>query len=147
MRRNNLKLLLGSVAVSLAASIASPALAAEQPVKVVYHVSDGNEQASRALNNVRNHIAADPTAKVTVVALGEGIQFLLEGAKDRNGKLFQPAVSSLIAQGVEFRVCNNTLNNHNVPTSKVLSEAKIVPSGVAEVARLQSRDQFVYLRP
>lgn len=146
MRRNHLKLLLGSVAVMFAAGVASPALALD-PVKVVYHVSDGSEQASRALNNVKNHVAADPTAKITVVALGEGIQFLLEGAKDRNGKPYQPMVSSLIAQGVEFRVCNNTLNNHNVPASKVLSEAKIVPSGVAEVARLQSHDKFVYLRP
>ena len=31
--------------------------------------------------------------------------------------------------------------------SKVAMEAKIVPSGVAEVARLQAREGFVYLRP
>jgi intracellular sulfur oxidation DsrE/DsrF family protein len=32
-------------------------------------------------------------------------------------------------------------------TNRVVMEAKIVPSGVAEVARFQAREGFVYLRP
>lgn len=148
MRRHTLKALLGSAVLATTATIgfAGTAIAAE-PVKVVYHISEGNEQAQRALNNIRNHLAAEPTTKITVVALGEGIQFMLDGAKDKNGKPFQSAVDALVAKGVDFRVCNNTLNNHNVPTSKVLKEAKIVPAGVAEVARLQAQDGHVYLRP
>lgn len=147
MRRTTIKALLGSAVVAAAAGFSPVVMAAAEPVKVVYHVSEGNEQAQRALNNIRNHLAAEPSTKITVVALGEGIQFMLDGAKDKNGKPFQSAVDALLAQGVEFRVCNNTLNNHNVPTSKVLKEAKIVPAGVAEVARLQAQDGFVYLRP
>ena len=30
---------------------------------------------------------------------------------------------------------------------KLLMEAKVVPSGVAEVAKLQAKEGFVYLRP
>jgi len=48
---------------------------------------------------------------------------------------------------VEFRVCNNTLVSRKIDAAKVAMEAKIVPSGVAEVARLQAREGFVYLRP
>jgi intracellular sulfur oxidation DsrE/DsrF family protein len=48
---------------------------------------------------------------------------------------------------VQFRVCNNTLVTRNVDPSKVVMEAKIVPSGVAEVARLQAKEGFVYLKP
>ena len=35
---------------------------AKDPVKTVYHMSEGIPQASRGLNNIRNHLAADPSA-------------------------------------------------------------------------------------
>jgi intracellular sulfur oxidation DsrE/DsrF family protein len=44
-------------------------------------------------------------------------------------------------------VCNNTLVTRKIDKSKVIAEASIVPSGVAEAARLQAREGFVYLRP
>jgi intracellular sulfur oxidation DsrE/DsrF family protein len=56
-------------------------------------------------------------------------------------------VAALVSQGVEFRVCNNTLNAFNIEPNKVIQEAKVVPSGVAEVARLQSREGYVYIHP
>jgi intracellular sulfur oxidation DsrE/DsrF family protein len=56
-------------------------------------------------------------------------------------------VGELSGKGVQFRVCNNTLVTRNVDPSKVVMEAKIVPSGVAEVARLQAKEGFVYLKP
>jgi intracellular sulfur oxidation DsrE/DsrF family protein len=37
--------------------------------------------------------------------------------------------------------------SRKIPNEKVVLEAKIVPSGVAETARLQAREGFVYLRP
>ena len=57
------------------------------------------------------------------------------------------AIGELAGRGVEFRVCQNTLTARKLDASKVAMEAKIVPSGVAEVARLQAREGFVYLRP
>ena len=59
----------------------------------------------------------------------------------------QAAISDLANKGVEFRVCNNTLVSRNIQADKVAMEAKIVPSGVAEVARLQAKEGFVYLHP
>ena len=46
--------------------------AAFAQVKVVYHLSEGIPQASRAMGNIRNHLAADPTAKSVVVTHGAG---------------------------------------------------------------------------
>ena len=43
-------------------------------VRVVYHLSDGVAQASRAMNNIRNHLTADPTVKIVVVAHGAGLE-------------------------------------------------------------------------
>ena len=116
-------------------------------VKVVYHLNEGIPQASRAIGNIRNHLAADPTAKIVVVTHGAGIDFLLEGAANTQKQPFAGSISDLANQGVEFRVCNNTLVSRNIPADKVVMEAKVVPSGVAEVARLQAKEGFVYLRP
>ncbi|WP_420472834.1 DsrE family protein [Noviherbaspirillum sp. ST9] len=129
-----------------AAMLAGPAMAAD-PVKVVYHLTEGIDQASRAMGNIRNHLRAEPDTKIVVVANGDGIKFLLTGARERNGRPFDAAVGALASQGVEFRVCTNTLTAHDVPVSQVLPEAKLVQSGVAEVARLQAREGFAYLRP
>jgi len=126
--------------------LAGPVMAAE-PVKVVYHLTEGIDQASRAMGNIRNHLRAEPETKIVVVANGDGVKFLLAGARERNGRPFDGAVTALVSQGVEFRLCSNTLTAHEVPFSQVLPDVKLVPSGVAEVARLQAREGFVYLRP
>ena len=118
-----------------------------QDIKTVYHVNTGVETASAILGNVRNHLNADPKAKIAVVTHGPGIDFLLDGAKDSKGREFSGMVGELSGKGVQFRVCNNTLVTRNVDPSKVVMEAKIVPSGVAEVARLQAKEGFVYLKP
>ena len=116
-------------------------------IKVVYHLSEGVPQASRAIGNIRNHLAADPTAKIVVVSHGLGIDFLLDGATNQLDQPFAGSVSDLANKGVEFRVCNNTLVSREIAADKLVMEAKIVPSGVAEVARLQAKEGFVYLRP
>ncbi|OIP10127.1 MAG: hypothetical protein AUK49_05605 [Betaproteobacteria bacterium CG2_30_68_42] len=116
-------------------------------VKVVYHFNDGLEQASNGLRNIRNHLSADPGAKIVVVAHFRGIDFLLEGAEDKNGNPYEAIVDDLASQGVEFRVCNFTLASRKIDKSTVHPEAKIVPSGVAEIARLQAKEGFAYLKP
>ena len=116
-------------------------------IKVVYHLSEGIPQASRAIGNIRNHLAADPTAKIVVVTHGLGIDFLLDGATNQMDQPFAGSVSDLASKGVEFRVCNNTLVSRKISPDKLLMETKVVPSGVAEVAKLQSNEKFVYLRP
>lgn len=135
------------VAVAAFAPMAGVAHAADEPVKVVYHLSDGVAQAGRAIGNIRNHLAADPGAKIVVVTHGAGIDFLLEGAESAQGQKFAGPVAELANRGVEFKVCNNTLVVRKIAADKVAMEAKVVPSGVAEVARLQAREGFVYLRP
>jgi hypothetical protein len=149
MRRLFIKrLAFGMLALAGGAGVlaAAPAQAAEQ-VKVVYHLLEGNNQAARALGNIRNHLRAAPEDKIVVVAHGEGVRFLLDGARDRDGKPFDEAVAALARQDVEFRVCRNTLMAHDIPVDKLLPQATLVPSGVAEIARLQAREGFVYLRP
>lgn len=120
---------------------------AQDAVKVVYHLNEGLAQAARALGNIRNHLEADPTAKIVVVTHGAGIEFLLEGAKTPTNQPFSGLIGEMAGKGVEFRVCRNTLVTRKIEPSSVVLEATIVPSGVAEVAKLQAKSGFVYLRP
>jgi intracellular sulfur oxidation DsrE/DsrF family protein len=123
----------------------APMAASAAEEKVVYHVND-SAVARVALNNVNNHLTAAPDAKIVVVTHGKGIDFLLNDAKDDKGE-FAPVVSALKAKGVDFRVCNNTLKSRKLDASAVNMEATVVPSGVAEIGKLQAQEGYVYLKP
>ncbi len=114
--------------------------------KVVYHVND-SAVASVAMNNVKNHLNANPKAKIVVVTHGKGIDFLLAGAQDDKGNPYNVRVEELKAKGVAFDVCNNTLVGRKIDPKTVLSEAVIVPSGVAELSKLQSLEGYSYVKP
>jgi intracellular sulfur oxidation DsrE/DsrF family protein len=143
----NMMKLLQSAIVGLALAAGGAASAAEEPVKVVYHLTEGVQEAARAMRNIRNHLEADPTARIVVVTNGAGIDFLLEGAEFSQGSKFAGPIGELANRGVDFRVCENTLTTREISPDRVAMEAKIVPSGVAEAARLQARENFVYLKP
>ena len=132
--------------MALAFALCTAAVSA-QGIKTVYHVNTGVETASAILNNINNHLVADPSAKIVVVTHGPGIDFMLENAKDSKGREFSGQVGALTARGVRFEVCNNTLVTRQLSASNLLMEAKVVPSGVAEVARLQAKEGYVYLKP
>jgi len=76
-------------------------------IKVVYHLSEGIPQASRAIGNIRNHLAADPTAKIVVVTHGLGIDFLIDGATNQLDQPFAGGVSDLPTKALSF-VCATT---------------------------------------
>lgn len=143
-------LLLAAAPVTHASTVAdnlaiAAAPAAEQE-KVVYHVNDA-ANARAAMRNAQNHISASPGAKIVIVTHGKGIDFLLNDAKDEKGEPYQPQVVGLKEKGVEFRVCRNTLKSRNMDDSAVILDASVVPSGVAEIGKLQSKEGFVYLKP
>ncbi len=140
------KILFASLFGMFLSAWATMAIAAGE-VKAVYHLNQGLEQAVDALRNARNHLDADPEAKIVFVTHGKGIDFLLEGAKDKNGNPFDVTVQTLKQRRVEFRVCRNTLTSRKIDESTVIPDATIVPSGVAEVARLQAKEGFAYVRP
>jgi len=114
--------------------------------KVIYHISDADAQALGGLRNVRNHLDIDPSAKITVVSHGNGVDFLMEGAKDKNGSLYAGPVSALKSRGVTFEVCEITLKNRNLKNEQFLQEADFTPSGVVRIAKLQHQG-YAYIRP
>jgi len=117
------------------------------PDKVVYHLNAGLDQASNGLRNIRNHLEVNPKAHIVVVAHAQGVDYMLKGSKDANGNSFEQQVSDLRLQGVQFDVCEITLRNRKMSRAQFIGDATFVPSGVAEIARLQQREGYAYLRP
>ena len=114
--------------------------------KVVYHFND-SALAMVGMNNIKNHLASSPKAKIVAVGHGKGIDFMLDGATDKDGNPYNVKMEELMAKGVEFKVCNNTLKSRNIDPKTIVPGAKIVPSGVAEIGRLQTYEGYVYLKP
>jgi intracellular sulfur oxidation DsrE/DsrF family protein len=137
----------GAIALSGPAVAAGDAKANVAEDKVVYHVNDTEDQAVNALRNIGNHLEVNPKAKIVVVSHSRGVDFLFDGAKDKRGNPYNVSVEDLKRRGVQFDVCQITLRNRKLDKSKFIPEATFVPSGVAEITRLQQREGYAYLRP
>ncbi|MGB9669872.1 MAG: DsrE family protein [Halothiobacillaceae bacterium] len=142
------------MAATLALGLAAPLTVLSTPATlaaeaaVVQEKVDVNDSAnaSAALRNIKNHLDASPAARIVVVTHGQGIDFLLKDAQDDKGNPYQAIVEGLKARGVDFRVCNNTLTARKIDPERVITKASIVPSGGAEIGKLQAREGFVYLK-
>ncbi|UCF74396.1 MAG: DsrE family protein [Betaproteobacteria bacterium] len=135
--------LAGSLVTAATSDIKSPI----GPDKVVYHISDTEQQTKLALQYIRNHLEVNPKAKIVVVTHALGVDFLREGLRDKNGNPYNVPVEDLDFRGVRFLVCGITLRERKMKESQFIPEAKFVPSGVAEIARLQQREGYAYIKP
>jgi intracellular sulfur oxidation DsrE/DsrF family protein len=129
--------------------------------KVVYHINyDNPKKQAGALRNIQNHINAvgAENLDLKVVLHGNGLALLLNPDSLDKVKKFKHAnaddqmsakIDGLKTQGVAFNVCNNTIRGRKVSVEDDLydvEKADIVPSGVAELAKLQQQG-YVYIKP
>jgi intracellular sulfur oxidation DsrE/DsrF family protein len=147
--RNPIGLLVACGLLALAGIATSSSAPAQGPgpERVVYHFNEGIEQASRGLEYIRNHLEAQPKAQIVVVAHAAGVDFLMQGAKTKLGNDYRAPIEDLSLQGVKFAVCEITLRERNLPRSRFVEAATFVPSGVAEITRLQQRQGYAYIKP
>ena len=125
------------------------ALPASAQDKVVYHIDNAEAQATKGLRNIRNHLDVAPDTKIMVVTHADGVDFLMEGAKDKKNPNIDYAslVSALKARGVRFEVCEITLRNRNLRKDQFTMDAEFTPSGVARIGQLQQRERYAYIKP
>jgi len=129
--------------------------------KVVYHINyDDPKLQAAALRNIQNHINAVGAGNldVKVVMHGNGLALLILPDSLPNLPKFKHAnadeqmtarIDGLKQQNVKFQVCANTVKGRNVSIDNDLydvDEADIVPSGVAELAKLQ-HEGYTYIKP
>lgn len=116
--------------------------------KVIYHVDNAATQGLKGLRNIRNHLDTAPDTKIIVVTHAEGVDLLMEGAKEEKSKTeYAPLVSALKARGVKFEICEITLKNRNLKKDQFILDADFTPSGVVRVAQLQTRERYAYIKP
>jgi intracellular sulfur oxidation DsrE/DsrF family protein len=119
--------------------------------KVVYHNDGGGPDNAtyfrKVLTNLKNHVAAvgKSHVQISVVDHGDGVVLLQMAKTDE--KLAQ-MIDARKADGVRFLVCQNTLEERKIDwhTLYGVTEEDLVPSGVAELARLQLMG-FAYVHP
>ena len=114
--------------------------------RVVYHIDDTAAQGTKGLRNIRNHLDVDPAAKITVVTHANGVDLLMEGAKDAAGSAYAGPVAALAGRGVKFEICEITLKNRNLKKEQFIQEADFTPSGVVRLAKLQ-KEGAAYIKP
>jgi intracellular sulfur oxidation DsrE/DsrF family protein len=133
-----LLLLLGILSVSSAAAQSS----------VVYHLDNASLQGLKGLRNIRNHLDVAPQTKIVVVTHAEGVDLLIEGAKDdKNVVEYAPLIAALKSRGVRFEVCEITLKNRKLNKDQFILDAEFTPSGVVRIADLQFKDKYAYIKP
>jgi len=152
-----------AILITLSFFASSNALANERygKQKVVYHINYDNPKAQAGgLKNIQNHINAvgAENLDIKVVLHGNGLSLLLDPESLGKLKKFKHAnadekmmarVDSLKDQGVSFNVCANTVRGRKVDLESDLynvEKSDVVPSGVAEVARLQLLG-YAYIKP
>jgi intracellular sulfur oxidation DsrE/DsrF family protein len=113
--------------------------------KVIYHIDNAETQATKGLRNIRNHLDVAPDTKIVVVTHSDGVDFLMEGAKDiKNPNVdYSSLVSALKARGVRFEICEITLRKKE----QFSLDSEFTPSGVVRIGQLQSREKYAYIKP
>jgi intracellular sulfur oxidation DsrE/DsrF family protein len=135
------------------------AVIAAEKQKVVYHVNYyGKKEEEAALRNIQNHINAigKENLDLKVVLHGNGLALLLDPdslsktkMKEANADQNMTArIAGLKEQGVQFQICANTLKGRQVSLDQLYdaAEGDVVPSGVAQLAILQSQG-YAYIKP
>ena len=122
---------------------------AQDKVKVVYHFDNSEAQATAGLRTLRNYMDTAPNTEIIVVALGDGVRFLMEDAKDakNNNMQYGPLISDLVAKGAKFEICELTLRAMNMKKEQFVLDAGFTPSGVVRIGELQFRDRYAYIKP
>ena len=118
--------------------------------RVVYQndggLPDNHAYFGRILHNIAAHIAAtDGKVEIRVVNFSVGVTLFQLARTDAD---LRAQIDALRAKGVKFLICRNTLNGMGLKIEDLyaVKPEDVVPSGVAEIARLQGQG-FVYIHP
>ena len=115
--------------------------------KVVYHVND-SDNATAALRNVGNHLdATEGKAKIVVVTHAKGIDFLLDGAQDKNGNPYSIPVEKLKERGGLSGLCDHPEKLARLIRSGSFPRPGSYPRAWPRSGKVQTREGYVYLKP
>lgn len=112
---------------------------------VAFHL-DRLDHMNRSILQVSRHLQGNANTPVTVVFIGDAVHALLEGATDSHGGAYSAQLEQLLAQGAELYACSNTLESLARTDADLILGADTVPSGIAELGRLQVEEDYGYIK-
>jgi uncharacterized protein len=122
------------IATLLGAGLVGRAVATPEQHRVVFELTSDDPKSWEAMmNNVENLRKALDHTTVEVVTHGKGLSLLV---RDRAGEVTK-RIEQAANEGVVFAACQNTMKRQKLTPKELLSIAKPVDSGVAEVVRKQ----------
>lgn len=138
-------------ALAVAALVSTSALAEGKTHKLAVHVDSADPATMNlALNNVQNvtkyYQSKGDKVIVEVVAYGPGLKMYVDASSPVKARV---AAMALEMPDVQFSACANTHKKMSEKVGKdikLVSEAKMVPSGVVRLIELQEQG-YTYLRP
>jgi len=138
-------------AAALAVAAAFPAFAEGVTHYVAVHVDENDPKVmNMALNNVQNltnyYESQGDTVLVEVVAYGPGLNMYIPGKSPVADRI---STMGLEMENLTFSACGNTHRKMSAKAGKdveIMSEARIVPSGVVQLIALQEQG-YAYVRP
>ncbi len=117
-----------------------------QPVKLVFGVSDPGHQLKESLTNAAYTIKyLKPRGikyEIQIVLYGRAVLPANEFNEEFAG--YSTLMEALNKQGVEFAICNNSLAALNQPRDDIYSYMKIIPAGILQIVKKQMQG-FSYI--
>lgn len=138
-----LKWVLGSL-LAVLVTLTNP-LQAQHTAGIAIHI-DTDAHMNRSLRQVSRHLEGNPDIPVHVILIAGGVRPALEGAQDPNGGLYSAQIEQLLARNVRIFACQNTLTSFNKSADDLTFGVETVPSGIAELGRLQAKEGFGYIK-
>ena len=112
--------------------------------KVVFHLDEGAKgRADLAFNNIESLIAdlGEDNVNIEMVSNSEGVTAFLKVPN-----LHGAQIKGLVAKGVRFVACANSLRQLGLTKDALLEAVEIVPAGVSELVKKQAQG-WAYIRP
>ncbi|HET9122072.1 MAG TPA: DsrE family protein [Acidiferrobacteraceae bacterium] len=120
-----------------------------QPVKIVFGVSHPRAQLKETLTNlalmIRYLKSKGYRYHMQVVLYGRGV-FAADQWKTQYS-VYHDLMRSLHGQGVQFRVCYNSMYALHVKSDDLYSWTKVVPAGILQLAKKQMQGYSYVVNP
>jgi len=151
MFRGMMKIVVLGILLGMASAPVSQSAYAQMAHKVAIHVDENDAgRMNLVLNNAQNvskyYQDKGETVQIEIVAYGPGLNMLSEEKSPVKARV---AAMGLEMDNLTFAACGNTLAKMEKKAGKkikLVSEAKMVPSGVVRLIELQEQG-WSYVRP
>lgn len=112
-------------------------------MQVAFHLSQIRaDEVRKALRNIENLREERPDAEIHAVSNTSAVTMM---KKDGS---FEEKIQHLIKENdIKMKACSNSIEGTDMEEEDLIEGVEVVNSGVSELSRLQSEEDFGYIKP